>query len=147
VIRVSWIFGPDRPSFLEKILNQARNSSRVEAVSNKYSTPTYTHDFAQWLKILLENDSICGVLHLCNSGACSWREWGQVAIDAAKSAGTRLQTEFVSSIPLESLTTLVADRPGYTALDTAKFQELTGVTPRPWEEAVREYVRDHYRGA
>jgi dTDP-4-dehydrorhamnose reductase len=147
VLRVSWIFGPDKPSFLEKILNRARNATRVEAVSNKYSTPTYTRDLARWLKHLLDNDSICGVLHVCNSGACSWREWGQVAIDAAKSAGTRFQTDFVNPVPLESLTTFVADRPRYTALDTAKFQELTGVRPRPWEEAVQEYVREHYRGA
>jgi dTDP-4-dehydrorhamnose reductase len=35
--------------------------------------------------------------------------------------------------------TFVAMRPPHTSLDTGKFTRATGITPRPWKEAVEEY--------
>ena len=37
-----------------------------------------------------------------------------------------------------------AARPEFTAFDTAKFQQLTGITPRPWQEALEEYLRGKF---
>ena len=147
VIRVSWVFGPDKPSFLEQILGRARQSAHVEAVGDKYGSPTYSRDFAQWLKLLLLDSSVSGVLHLCNSGGCSWREWGQTAIDAAEEIGIDLKTDYVHSIPLSSLPNFVAARPVYTVLETARFRAFAGSSPRPWQEAVREYVKQSYQPA
>jgi dTDP-4-dehydrorhamnose reductase len=33
-----------------------------------------------------------------------------------------------------------AERPKYSVLDMGKFIALTGHTPRPWEQGLREYV-------
>src|SRR5689334_17301002 len=33
IVRVSWVFGPDRPSFVDKIVRRAMNEMRVEAVA------------------------------------------------------------------------------------------------------------------
>jgi len=49
VVRVSWVFGPDRPSFIDGMLKRAREDERVDAVADKFSTPTYTFDIAQML--------------------------------------------------------------------------------------------------
>src|SRR2546430_464220 len=35
VIRVSWVFGPDKPSFIDMLLDQAMNRERVEAIDDK----------------------------------------------------------------------------------------------------------------
>ena len=45
VIRVSWVFGPDRPSFVDAILKKARTEDQVVAVADKFSTPTYTRGY------------------------------------------------------------------------------------------------------
>ena len=50
VIRVSWVFGPDRPSFVDAILKKARTDDQVAAVADKFSTPTYTPDIAAMLR-------------------------------------------------------------------------------------------------
>ncbi|MBU1610487.1 MAG: sugar nucleotide-binding protein, partial [Proteobacteria bacterium] len=33
-----------------------------------------------------------------------------------------------------------ATRPSYSVLDTTAFTEATGITPRPWPQALRIYV-------
>jgi dTDP-4-dehydrorhamnose reductase len=49
VVRVSWVFGPDRPSFVDMIINRARENDEIAAVADKLSTPTYTLDVARML--------------------------------------------------------------------------------------------------
>src|SRR5438105_15004027 len=46
VVRVSWVFGPDRPSFIDAMIKQARENDAVAAIADKFSTPTYTLDIA-----------------------------------------------------------------------------------------------------
>ena len=42
VLRISWVFGPDRPSFIDAMIKGAQESERVDAIADKFSTPTYT---------------------------------------------------------------------------------------------------------
>jgi dTDP-4-dehydrorhamnose reductase len=49
VARVSWVFGPDRPSFVDQMIGRAREHDTIAAVADKWSTPTYTRDIAQML--------------------------------------------------------------------------------------------------
>src|SRR3954453_6131797 len=49
VVRVSWVFGPDRPSFVDWAIGQAREREDVKAIADKWATPTYTLDLAQLL--------------------------------------------------------------------------------------------------
>jgi dTDP-4-dehydrorhamnose reductase len=144
VIRVSWVFGPDKPSFIDMLLERATNEKRVEAIEDKYSAPTYSADFAEWIEPLLFDFPIGGILHLCNAGGCSWREFGQSAIDAALELGQQLQARHVEPISLKSMTSFVARRPAYSVMDQRRYRDLTGVSPRPWSEAVRSYVRTKY---
>ncbi|PYL91340.1 MAG: hypothetical protein DMF14_07210, partial [Verrucomicrobia bacterium] len=36
VIRLSWVFGPDKPSFIDKIIQRARENETVTAVADKF---------------------------------------------------------------------------------------------------------------
>ena len=49
VVRVSWVFGPDRPSFIDAMIKRAQQDEKIDAISDKFSTPTYTHDIARML--------------------------------------------------------------------------------------------------
>ena len=49
VVRVSWVFGPDRPSFIDAMIKRAQQDEKIAAISDKFSTPTYTHDIAATL--------------------------------------------------------------------------------------------------
>jgi dTDP-4-dehydrorhamnose reductase len=147
VIRVSWVFGPDKASFIDKLLDRAMSEESVVAIDDKFSAPTYTIDFAQWIRPLLFELPVGGILHLCNSGGCSWREYAQCAVDAARQEKVRLKACEVRPIGLDSMEMFVAQRPVYTVMATDKFSRTTGLFPRSWREAVREFVQKKYSRA
>jgi len=142
VVRLSWVFGPDKPSFIDQIVQRARESDVVTAVADKFSAPTYTIDVASWLRLAVDKDAN-GILHLANNGGCSWQEWAQYAIDVCRSLGLPLKAERVGAVSLADMKNFVARRPVHTVLSSAKFTALTGVQPRHWREAVADYINAH----
>jgi len=142
VVRLSWVFGRDKPSFIDQIIQRARESDVVTAVADKFSKPTYTIDVASWLRLAIDK-SANGVLHLADRGGCSWQEWAQYAIDVCGSLGIPLKAKRVGAVSLADMKNFVAQRPVHTVLSTAKFAALTGVQPRHWREAVAQYITAH----
>jgi dTDP-4-dehydrorhamnose reductase len=142
-VRVSWVFGPDRPSFVDGIVKRAQTEEKVEAIADKIAVPTYTLDAAHLLKPLLFDVPAGGVLHLCNGGSCTWQEYGQYALDCAEEAGMPLKARTVGPLKMADLKAFIAKRPPNTAMSTEKLARLTGQRPRHWREAVREYITRH----
>ncbi len=142
VVRLSWVFGPDKPSFIDQIIQRARENDVVTAVADKFSAPTYTIDVANWLRLAIDKNAN-GILHLANNGECSWQEWAQYAVDVCRSLGIPLKAERVGAVSLADMRNFVAQRPVHTVLSSAKFTTLTGVQPRHWREAVAEYISAH----
>jgi dTDP-4-dehydrorhamnose reductase len=141
VVRVSWVFGPDKPSFVDAIVRRALTSPDAAAVHDKTSAPTYTEDAALWLSEFLKPSFPGGIYHLCNGGTCSWRDYGEYALECAKANGIPVLTTTVAPLKLSDMKAFIAVRPPKTPLDTAKFTRVTGVIPRPWKEAVAEYFK------
>jgi dTDP-4-dehydrorhamnose reductase len=139
-VRVSWVFGPDRPSFIDGILKRALESESAEAIGDKWSTPSYSVDLARMLHPLLRDIPCAGILHACNTGACTWQEYGQYALECAARAGLPVKTTQVRPIPMTAVKAFIARRPVYTVLATGKLAGLTGAAPRPWQAAVDEYI-------
>jgi len=142
VCRVSWVFGPERPSFVDQILTRARLETRVAAVDDKWSSPSYADDLAEWLAALISTGSDGGVYHLCNRGGCTWREYGEYALRCAADAGVALQTTTVEPQSMNGIAAFIAKRPVHTILSTAKFERATGTTPSSWQDAVSRYLHE-----
>lgn len=154
IVRVSWVFGPDRPSFVDWAIGQARKTEEVKAIADKWATPTYTLDLAQLLKPLIANNDrlgaghlqdVSGIIHLANSGECSWQEYAQWALDCCHAEGIPMKTRRIGASSLADMKSFIAKRPVYSVLSSAKYEALTGVKPRPWQEAVAEFVLEHVK--
>lgn len=141
IVRVSWVFGPDRPSFIDWAIGQAREREEVGAIADKWATPTYTLDLAEWLKPMVAETSATGILHLANGGECSWQAYAQWALECCRAEGIALKARTIGAQTLADMKSFVAKRPVYSVLSTAKFEALTAIKPRPWQEAVAEFVR------
>jgi dTDP-4-dehydrorhamnose reductase len=144
VVRVSWVFGPDRPSFIDAMIKGAQESERVDAIADKFSAPTYTHDIARMLPQFFDRDVQSGILHFGNVGQCSWQEYAQWALDCCHDAGLPLRARAVGAGKLENMVNWIARRPVYSVLSTAKYTKLTGTSPRTWREAVSDYITRFY---
>ena len=144
VVRVSWVFGPDRPSFIDAMIKRAREEEEIDAVADKFSTPTYTRDIAGMLPSFFDVDVAGGILHFANAGECGWQEYAQHTLDCCRASGLSLKAKTVGSKKISDMKNWIARRPVYSVLSTAKYAKLAGVTPRSWRDAVADYIERSY---
>ena len=81
------------------------------------------------------------VIHLVNGGHCSWQEYAQTTLDIAARLGLPLKTHRAEGHTMQGFAPFIAQRPPFSALDTALFTRLTGHQPRPWQAALEDYLR------
>jgi dTDP-4-dehydrorhamnose reductase len=163
IVRVSWVFGPDRPSFIDGVIKRARENEHVEAIAGKFSTPTNTLDIVEMLprffgpvagvvdpgsatsergKTGVDDSSYSGILHFANAGECSWQEYAQFSLDCCRSLGIPLKAKTVGALKLSDMKNWIARRPVYSVLSSTKYIAMTGTSPRTWRGAVADYVRE-----
>ncbi|MES2661649.1 MAG: NAD(P)-dependent oxidoreductase [Verrucomicrobiota bacterium] len=143
VLRVSWLYGPGRPAFPEWIINKACAESHITLPGDKIGCSTSSIDVIDLLVPLLfgPGGTASGVFNLCNSQPCTWRDWGQFCIDTARAAGLPVIAGQIEGVPVDSVPAFVAKRPVNSAMTTEKYTKLTGITPRSWQEANREFLQ------
>lgn len=141
VVRVAWVFGPDRDSFIDKALQSAMRGEKVRAVADKFSSPTYTIDVAEALRAFFREETPGGIYHVCNRGICTWQQWAQEAIDSAVRLGIDVPTRFVEPLKLADIKAMIAQRPVYSPMSCQRIEALLGHPMRGWREAVADYVR------
>jgi len=144
VARVSWLFGPDKPSHPDQMISRSLQSDDLTAVADKISVPTSTADVGEWIERLLHK-SASGVLHLCNSGMASWHSWAEKTLGLAESLGVPVQTTHVRPIQLAELTQLKAARPLSTVMSNQRLQNLLGIEIRHWSAALEDYLVEKYQ--
>lgn len=138
IARVASLFGPRGSrskggNFLEKILAKAAAGEALRLVADVRMSPTYTLDLARALATWIENDA-SGLVHATNAGSATWFEFGKKALELA---GLEAQVEPVSYRHYPTR----AARPLNSALRSAR-SELDNRFLRPWEEALRDYLRE-----
>ena len=144
VVRVSWVFGPDRASFIDAILKKARQEEEISAVVDKYATPTYTLDICALLRPFPRGSGGReGCCILQTPYACSWQEYAQWALDCCHAEGIPMKARKVGAASLADMKNFIAKRPVYSVLFSGRYSFATGKAPRPWRDAVAEYVHEH----
>ena len=119
-------------NFPNTILNAAKSRDELRVVDDQICTPSYVPDIAEMVLRLLSCDAT-GLYHLVNQGEASWYDVACQLISEAN-----MPTK-VTPIPSSEYPT-AAQRPAYSVLSTQKYEALTGHSPRPWREAIQEYV-------
>lgn len=135
VIRTAWLFGPEKGNFVHKIIDLGNDREELTVVHDQTGSPTYTPDLALHTCGLL-NAGAKGLYHVVNAGRSTWCE---LAAEALRLMGSPCKVTPITTdqFPFKAM------RPAYSVLDTSKFQKATGERPRPWEQALRDYVFEH----
>jgi dTDP-4-dehydrorhamnose reductase len=146
VCRAGWMMGggPGKDKkFVQKLMQQLRDGrDELHVVDDKLGTPTYTRDFAENVRLLLDK-RLWGLYNMVCQGATSRIEVAHALVDEL---GLR---EEVTVTPVSSdyfASTYFAPRPDCERLINRKLA-LRGLNVmRPWREALTEYLRVDYAG-
>jgi dTDP-4-dehydrorhamnose reductase len=141
VVRVAWVFGPDKAAFIDQIFDAALVGKPLTAVADKFSLPVSTGDLAGWMERLIDGKAT-GVIHACNSGdPITWHDMATAVVKEMVACGGLAEIPAIRKQALSEMTFFRATRPRFTALDTRRLTKLLGHPPRPWHEALAEHVR------
>ena len=133
IVRAASLFGRTGArgkggNFVETILAKAKRGESLAVVDDVRMSPTYARDAATAL-ISLIDIGVDGIVHLSNTGACSWYEF---AAEAIKLTGTQAAIIPVSSQQYPTR----ARRPKNSALQS----ERSLVKLRSWQDALKAYL-------
>ena len=140
IVRSSWLFGKNGRNFVDTVVAKARAGERLKVVADQIGSPTFVKDLAGALERLIKVTAVSGqeVYHVSNSGRCSWHEFAVRILAEAGMADVTV--EAISSADLDR----PAKRPAFSVLDCSKFEKAAGYKLRPWEDALKEYIRERY---
>ncbi len=135
IIRTSFLFGPGRPGFLDRVLEAASSGGTVRAVIDWVNAPTHTRDLAEAIEALVDRGAR-GVVHFANQPAVSKLEFAREVLRLA-------QARQDAAVPVRRADLgLPAVRPERTALDCTRYASITGAPPRPWAEAIVRHLAE-----
>lgn len=135
-IRTQWLYGEHGRNFAFAILERARRGEPLRVVDDQTGCPTWARDLALATRHLVEAGAE-GIVHYSNGGQTTWFGFARLILEEGGFASVPL-----SPVPTASLS-LPAARPTYSPLDKSRYVALTGRTPRPWDDAAREFLRRH----
>lgn len=136
IVRTAWLFGPGRKNFITTILDACHKRDTISVVHDQVGSPTYTLDLAHW-SLLLAEKKVSGIFHAVNGGRASWCE---LACEAVTLSENHCRVDPIPS----SQWPLPAPRPAFSVLNTAKLTDTIGINPRPWPQALRDYIFADY---
>lgn len=140
ILRLSSLFGKGakgkKANFIEKIIERARSSDKIEVVDDIIMSPTYAKDVANNMKKFFEPNPEYGIYHFANQGYCSWHEFALKILDIMK---IKADVKKISSYEQDS----VLRRPAFTAMENKKLKAL-GIEMRTWQEALGDCLKKYY---
>jgi len=144
ICRAGWMMGggPKKDKkFIQKLMSQIKEGKKnLYIVNDKLGTPTYTHDFAKNVKLLIEND-IYGLFNMVCEGVTGRLE---VANELVNLLGLQneLKINEVSSDYFKK--DYFAPRPESERLINKNLNDLNLNIMRNWKIALKEYISDYY---
>ncbi len=133
VVRTQWLYGKYGNNFVASILRQAREKKLLSVVDDQIGSPTYTVDLSKAISLLIQHEAR-GIFHVANSNFCTWYDYAQRILTLSGVKGVKVLP--ISSKELSR----PAPRPSYSVLDTQKLKRETGLTLRPWFEALKDHL-------
>ena len=146
ICRAGWMMGagPKKDKkFVQKIMQQLKAGKKeLFVVHDKLGTPTYTHDFAKNVKLLIEKE-VWGLYNMVCGGETGRFEVAEELVRVLGLEGEIKVTEVSSDYFSKEY---FAERPPSERLVNKKL-ELRGLNlMRDWKVALKEYVESYYQG-
>lgn len=133
VIRTAWLFGANCKTFVSKFLQSKLKPAYLDVICDQTGSFTYIPDLARTIISLVVSDHY-GLYHIVNSGTGTWLDFMLRAKELM-----RFHTE-LRPVKTEELE-LAAPRPKYAALASKNYEFLFEKKPRPWADALADFMK------
>jgi len=134
IFRVPVLFGPGKTNFIEKGLRKIAAGEDYRVASDQMGCATYTVDAGYKIMEVVEARRY-GLYHLANQGTCTRFELARRAVELAG-----LDSNKVVGVPAAQMGRR-APRLEYAVMEMAALKAAGFSLPRPWLEALGDYLR------
>jgi dTDP-4-dehydrorhamnose reductase len=132
IARTAWLYAPGGRNFPHRMLELADEQGPLRVTTDEVGNPTYAPDLAAAIATLVRS-GVFGVYHLTNAGYCSRYEFAR---EILRLCGRE-------HVPVEPVTLAEFRRastpPPFAPLANTAAAAL-GITLRPWQEALAEFL-------
>ena len=131
IARTSWLFGHGGKCFPATILKLAATRPEISVVNDQRGSPTFTPDLASALAQLCAKEAR-GIIHVTNSGNCTWYEFAKEIIGIARLPAV-VKPVSTAEFPRP------ARRPEYSVLSASSLHAY-GIHMPEWQDSLRRYL-------
>lgn len=141
VLRTAWVFGEHGNNFVKTMLRLAKTRDTLGVVADQIGGPTYAGDIAASLIQIAEKVSAgeeiqYGIYHFTGEPYVSWCDFAKAIFDEAVSQNVLEKAPLVNAISTADYPT-PAKRPANSCLDLTKIQQVFGIQPSDWKNALK----------
>ncbi len=141
VLRVSWLYGLGGRTFMSRMPDLLSSQTILRTAAGKKGCCLYAADGACWTRQLVEAERT-GLFNLVNPGETSWEEFARTTLVQMELLGLSPACMKIAEVPYEQLGPGWSKRPRHSCLDTAKISAALPPGPRPWREALGEFLAE-----
>jgi len=143
-IRTSWVVSAHGKNFVKTMLRVAAAGNPLKVVDDQSGRPTSAADLAGFILRIAPRlaeapagDEAFGVVHFANAGEVTWRDFAieifrQALGDQAPEVGGQKTADYKTP----------AQRPLRATMDLGRLEQVYGVTPRSWQDALGDVVAE-----
>ncbi len=135
IVRTAWLYGHAGANFVETVLRLADSGETLRIVDDQRGSPTNARDLALVLAELASS-STTGIVHATNSGTATWYDLASETLNLSGMSGVRVVPVATEEFPRP------APRPRSSVLSLDRLASVLGWVPRPWQEALAEYISE-----
>jgi dTDP-4-dehydrorhamnose reductase len=131
IARTSWLYGAGGKCFPDTILKLAATRPQLDVVDDQRGSPTFTNDLAEGIIQLCRKDA-GGIVHVTNSGNCTWFDFAREVV-AGAGLPTEVRPTTTDKFPRP------AERPRYSVLSPASLHAY-GINLPDWRDGLSRYL-------
>jgi len=145
ILRTAWVYGVHGYNFVKTMLKLGRDRAEIRVVADQFGCPTAAADIAGAIldianRIDAGNGDSWGIYHYCADGMTSWHGFATAIFTEAREYEAFRVDRILPITTAEYPTP--AQRPLNSALDCTKIRGSFGISPRPWQQSLRQVIRE-----
>ncbi len=144
ILRTSWVYSSHGKNFVLSMLDLAQKGLSLKVVDDQQGCPTSARSLA------LASDAVIaawqepggeggGVYHYCDDRSLSWYEFANMIFSLALEVGLLDCVPDVTPVPSLEFPQ-VAERPGWSVLDTSRINSAFNIRPASFEGSLRVVI-------